>query len=137
MFEFSRFRFESCHLTAERRTLIFCFGLVLESCDRPENLANLVEAKKGRPLAPSMGVDEVAAYSKAVTKQRIASICLALGWNSIGTLSMEVSLVARLLLLTLSMLQYPIFKYCFHHPLTIAAPDFTRLTDSLHPIIGG
>ena len=38
-----------------------------------------------------MGVDEVAAYSKAVTKQRIASICLALGWNSIGTLSMEVS----------------------------------------------
>ena len=84
-----------------------------------------------------MGVDEVAAYSKAVTKQRIASICLALGWNSIGTLSMEVSLVARLLLLTLSMLQYPIFKYCFHHPLIIAAPDFTRLTDSLHPIIGG
>jgi len=37
-----------------------------------------------------MGIDEVAAFSKAVTKQRIASICLALGWNSVGTLSMEI-----------------------------------------------
>ena len=60
-----------------------------------------------------MGIDEVAAFSKAVTKQRIASICLALGWNSVGTLSMEILQVWSLTQLGFACFHWSIFTTSF------------------------
>ena len=37
-----------------------------------------------------MGKKEFDAFVAGITKQRIASICLALGWNSVHQSSMEV-----------------------------------------------
>ena len=40
-----------------------------------------------------MGKKEFDEYVSGITRQRIASICLALGWNSVHQSSMEVNLV--------------------------------------------
>lgn len=44
-----------------------------------------------KDLKVDMTKDTVSDFALAMAKQRIASICLALGWNSVGTFSMEVN----------------------------------------------
>ena len=41
-----------------------------------------------------MTQDTVTAYANGVTKQRVASICLALGWNSAHNSSLDVRILS-------------------------------------------
>ena len=75
-----------------------------------------------------MGKKEFDEYVSGITRQRIASICLALGWNSVHQSSMEVNLVFRALLQNLKISDsnaYTIFNSNFDI-------DNARLDDSIY-----